>query len=364
MKIFLTLFFLLTLAGNVFSQEKQKNLLESYEKWYGNATIQNINMSGGWCSEDGFLGIHETTKDIWQVKLNVKFLHPFDDPLVVEELKRVGISIDHFKNFKNIMPPYMNIAGNAVISGFSENTHETRKYCEECTGKDGTWKKNFPEISISVSGDINFAKNEINFRFGDLPKGYNVGLNYWFSSENVKIVELNKIVLSYKYFEENVIDQNFIGELYKVYTKKEILGKDVKVNELIKTDRYTRREIVITGVGEVIVNTNSECTFKEDELLEHAFGELFLKLKDFPPEAFKFRTPTAGGAVRGTRFITKVEKDGTTILMVLDGIVEFSDINKKRTVLVKKNQKSVVKQGGLPSNPVLIKSALIPMWWQ
>lgn len=182
-------------------------------KWYGKVTIQNINMSGGWGPE-GFLGIHETTKDIWQIELDVKFLHPFDDPLVVEECKKAGIPIDNLKNLKNMMPAALNINGTAAINGFSEYTHETKKYCEECRGKDVTRKKEFPKVIIQVSGNIDLAANKINFRFGDLPKEYNVGLSYWFSSNNVKLTEPNKIVFSYKHFEENAVDQNMTGELY------------------------------------------------------------------------------------------------------------------------------------------------------
>jgi ferric-dicitrate binding protein FerR (iron transport regulator) len=68
--------------------------------------------------------------------------------------------------------------------------------------------------------------------------------------------------------------------------------------------------------------------------------------------------------MRGTQFVTNVDKDRTTTLTVLEGSVEFSDLNKKKTVVVKKNQTSVVKPGGLPSEPVSIDEKRIPIWWE
>lgn len=88
--LFIT-FLILTFSAS-FAQEKQKNPMELYiGNWSGKATIQNINMSGGWSSVGGFLGIHETTRDIWRVKFNVKFVHPLDDTLVIEEYKKAGL---------------------------------------------------------------------------------------------------------------------------------------------------------------------------------------------------------------------------------------------------------------------------------
>lgn len=152
------------------------------------------------------------------------------------------------------------------------------------------------------------------------------------------------------------------GELYRIYTRKNSLGKTIQVNEPIKTNQHTQKDIVVPNLGEVIVNTNSECKFKEDKLLEQTLGEIYSKIK--PGGNYKVRIPrTCACAVRGTQFITKV-KGGTTTLTVLDGEVEFSDIQKRKMVLVKRNQKSVVNPGGLPSEPVLIDLNQIPRWWE
>lgn len=155
------------------------------------------------------------------------------------------------------------------------------------------------------------------------------------------------------------------GELYRIYIRKDTLGKTVQVNEPIKTDKFTQRKIVVPDVGEVIVNTNSEGKFEGEEEFEQILGELAIILKRLPKTLdYKIRMPQAVCGVRGTQFITKVEKNSTNTLIVLDGEVEFSDRQKKKTVLVKKNQRSVVKPDGLPSEPIPIDPDKILRWWE
>ncbi|MEA3485559.1 MAG: FecR family protein [Candidatus Aerophobetes bacterium] len=153
------------------------------------------------------------------------------------------------------------------------------------------------------------------------------------------------------------------GVLYKVHYEP-FNFKDIPPNGLVKTDEHTRKEIIIPNVGEIIVNTDSECKFKTERLLEQFKGELFYKIRKLEPHQFEIRTPVAAIGVRGTQFVTNVDKDGTTTLTVLEGSVEFSDLNKKKTVVVKKNQTSVVKPGGLPSEPAHINPGQIPRWWE
>jgi len=154
------------------------------------------------------------------------------------------------------------------------------------------------------------------------------------------------------------------GVLYRVDIERDTLGDTIKLNELITTDKHTRKEIIIPNVGEVIVNTESECKFKTDKLLEQMKGELFYKIRKLEPHQFEIRTPVSVIGPRGTQFVTSVEEDGTTTLTVLEGTVEFSDLDKKKTVVVKKNQRSVVKPGGLPAEPVSIDERRIPIWWK
>lgn len=156
------------------------------------------------------------------------------------------------------------------------------------------------------------------------------------------------------------------GELHRIYVKKDTLGKTIHLNEPIITDKFTQRDIIVPNKGRIIVNPNSECKFSKDNLLELTMGELITivnKLKE-EGEDFRVESPQAVLAPRGTKFITKVKKDGTTTLTVIDGEVEFLDKQMRKMVLVKKNQKSVVKPGGLPSEPVSFDPKMIPKWWE
>lgn len=72
-------------------------------------------------------------------------------------------------------------------------------------------------------------------------------------------------------------------------------------------------------------------------------------------------SPNAHAGVRGTKFIL-IAEDDKTVVMVLEGEVSFWDINKRKTVIVKKNQKSICEKGGTPTDPVFLKPQEIPVW--
>ncbi|MCK4353075.1 FecR domain-containing protein [candidate division WOR-3 bacterium] len=238
---------------------------------------------------------------------------------------------------------------------------------EECKTKE--WRHECPKITAKCEGRWDEDGGlDIDFDFPDI-----VNVEYPFlhgllsvdatsvKCEDSKVIKINwKKDASEGPGHESKI--NITGELYRIGTKKDTLGKTVKVNEPIKTDKYTQRDIVVPSVGEVFVNTNSECVFETEASIEQAMGELFNRVKQGVD--YRARSPVAAWSVRGTQFITKVKKDGTTTLTVLDGVVEFLDINKKKTVIVKKNQKSVVELGELPSEPVSIDPTYIPRWWE
>lgn len=210
-----------------------------------------------------------------------------------------------------------------------------------------------PVFTINFSQDVSFFNT-----MGVYQLAFVTGFKVEIKNDNLLSLNDRKEALAWKN------GGNAKGELHRIYTKKDTLGKTVQVNEPIKTDKFTQRDIVVPNVGEVIVNTNSECKFEANKLLEQTMGEVFHILEKLKPGDFKVRMPQAVVAVRGTQFVTKAEKDGTTILTVIDGEVEFSDIQKRKTVLVKKNQKSVVKPGGLPSEPVFIDPNQILRWWE
>lgn len=282
-----------------------------------------------------------------------------------------------------------------------------------------TWPNSFTLINTSVGCLFPFSPESpiftISYPVSDPATITGMGYNavFYLGGFTAEIENKNLIRLISGGIDEQIwTDSWAVGKLYRIYVKKDTLGKTVHINEPIKTDEFTQREIVIPAVpempdfpykiGEMIVAGNTECVFTSENELHLISGEVIsfvdknwwksvdlnkavsseaeitdIELGKFTSKLnekvdkmrekgydFEVQTPQAVIAVRGTQFINKVKKDGTTTLTVLDGEVEFSDTEKRKTVLVKKNQKSTIRQGELPSEPVSVDSSQIPIWWK
>ncbi len=83
-----------------------------------------------------------------------------------------------------------------------------------------------------------------------------------------------------------------------------------------------------------------------------------------PGRPWQIETSTAVTSVRGTEFTLEVAQDGTTILTVFEGKVEFSDLALTQTVLVGPCQTSVIVPGGMPSSPASVDPVEIDRWWE
>jgi hypothetical protein len=74
-------------------------------------------------------------------------------------------------------------------------------------------------------------------------------------------------------------------------------------------------------------------------------------------------TPNAISGVKGTEYVIRVQEDGTTVCYVFDGIVELSDINSTKTVLVNAGQTAMVRPQGAPSDPIAFDGSKLDKWW-
>jgi len=146
-------------------------------------------------------------------------------------------------------------------------------------------------------------------------------------------------------------------EVQKIYDKIKIVTKDGCVELYIKEyfkitgSDGTEMEISVSKVLDGIVESNLYQGYIQVDIRGNG-------------KHHTFATKDAIVEVSGTNFTLRASKDGITILTVLDGEVKFSDKQKKKTVVVKKNQISVVNLGGLPSEPVSIDPKHIPRWWE
>lgn len=206
------------------------------------------------------------------------------------------------------------------------------------------------------------------FNPGENPNPATLGLASLFASELLDSrVDLDSSVIEVNHYRGDSKEWIFEvhGDIYKLNNKKLIYLKDIGPNELIKTDEKTQIEITLPNESKVKVAQDTEAVFKSESFLEVVKGKLHDLIKNLKPKSkFEINTPTSIVGVRGTEYAIEVENNGTTVVRVFDGEVEFSDKENKSIVIVKKNQQSTTKPGGLPSDPIQLNPSQFLRWWK
>ena len=111
----------------------------------------------------------------------------------------------------------------------------------------------------------------------------------------------------------------------------------------------------------MFVGENTEVRIEEHgTVLEVLLGKIRVLIEKLSPQEpeYKFKTPKCAMSVRGTDFITDTTTERTDIL-VFEGAVELSDLERRKTVIVKAGESSTVAAGGLPSEPQKLDSATV-----
>lgn len=189
---------------------------------------------------------------------------------------------------------------------------------------------------------------------------YNDGLKFEFDRDRI-LINTDENGVSFW----GPVQGKVTGELYRITTQKKIFPADIKPNEPIKTDEKTQMEITLPSKDVIKVAQNTEAVIRSESLMEVVKGKIHGLIKKLKVKGkFEYHTPTVISAVLGTEFELNVEDDGTTTVVVFEGEVEFSDKENKKTVIVKKNQKSVVKRGTLPTEPEQFDPEKILKWWE
>jgi hypothetical protein len=146
-----------------------------------------------------------------------------------------------------------------------------------------------------------------------------------------------------------------------------VQGADISSGDVIKTGGNGKATIFLAEGSILKLSTDTLVEF--EELLETEVtklkllgGKIWLDAK--PTEKHEIHTLVDVLAVRGTEFTVEVAEDGTTTLTVLEGIVEFSDLQQTKIVAVGQNQTSTSTPGGIPSDPTMLDPELIQRWWE
>jgi len=144
------------------------------------------------------------------------------------------------------------------------------------------------------------------------------------------------------------------------------VGEQMQVNDIIKTEgkgliRFEVEDVNMYCLYEnaqlqVIVKVKIETTSK----FMLYCGEFWAHLRKL---GCQVETPISVSGVRGTEFTLEVESDSTSTVTVIDGTLEFSDRDLKKTVMVPAGYRSIIKPGGLPSEPEKVSLESMPMWW-
>lgn len=125
------------------------------------------------------------------------------------------------------------------------------------------------------------------------------------------------------------------------------LGERLQSGNLVATSPNTRAAIRFTDDGSLVrMNPNSrlQVTSEGDrgalaKTLELEFGELWARVTDQGEGSFQVQTPSGVAAVVGTELVVRVDEDGTTTVLTLEGAVNF--FNEGGTVEIPAGSRAV-----------------------
>ena len=181
-----------------------------------------------------------------------------------------------------------------------------------------------------------------------------------------------------KFYKELIICAEVTGDVRFVRLGEELPitpGRVLVVGDTIITGKDSQLELLLLDGTIIRIKENTKIEIADifESLVERPTGVLRLFFGKIWGSMGRLLTAWNGWdiitsdaviAVRGTEFTLEVEIDGTTTLLVLEGVVEFSDLDGTKTVLVEQYQTSVVKPGDIPSEPVPIDPDKIDRWWE
>ena len=145
------------------------------------------------------------------------------------------------------------------------------------------------------------------------------------------------------------------------------LGELLRGGDLIVTSSNTRAAIRFTDDGSILrLNPSSKLQVRAEgdrnnitKTLELEFGELWAKVNHREGSQFRVQTPAGVAAVKGTEFIVRVDENGATSILTLQGVVEF--FNRGGTTEVRGGRRTQVSnQDQAPTSQATREEDLAP----
>jgi len=146
--------------------------------------------------------------------------------------------------------------------------------------------------------------------------------------------------------------------LQKENTQKSAQINDVlEMNDIILTKDDATVDIIVKNKGIIRIGENARVELKtlseENIELKQDSGTVITHLKKLNAnENYSVVTPTSVAAVRGTSFITKVDKDQNTTVALVHGSIEIKDKTGNSMVLDKAGEITIQKQMDLTKQKV------------
>ena len=128
-----------------------------------------------------------------------------------------------------------------------------------------------------------------------------------------------------------MLDGQMLVQPASAPSRSAALGQRLNSNDVVLTGANTRAALRFTDDGSLMrLNPSSRLRITTGgdrnavtKTLELEFGELWAKVTKKDAPQFQVRTPAGVAAVKGTEFIVRVEQDGRTTVITLEGVVEF-----------------------------------------
>jgi hypothetical protein len=125
------------------------------------------------------------------------------------------------------------------------------------------------------------------------------------------------------------------------------LGERLRNQDVVATSANTRAALRFTDDGSILrLNPSSQVRLTSGDergvvvrTLQLEFGEVWARVTHHDGTTLRVQTPAGVAAVKGTEFVVRVEKDGVTTVITLEGVVEF--FNQAGRVDVPAGQKVV-----------------------
>ncbi len=145
-------------------------------------------------------------------------------------------------------------------------------------------------------------------------------------------------------------------------------GMDIQQNDAIKTKakayvRFRLNDGSIMTLGEKAELTLDSFIYNPEKKKRRAFFNVALgklrvfanRMQKYRDNRFQIKTPTAVAGVRGTVFMVWVESPDVTRIVCFDSVVEVANVIKPdEFVVLTKNILTSIKEGAVPSKPVLM----------